>query len=296
MKKQPKKLKFVYSRWFLLIVGLLGAIIGVIFVDFTNIHLHTTDNKSDNMGSMMTLLSIIVTLGVAYSFYSIFQFSNEISSIKSETKRIRLSVHKKSKTLSFQSKCINCRLDLYKRNNGIGYEFQHRHFLLALKLELECILYILQNAEYLGDEVESSIGAKRSFVANDILTCIETITSNKVSKFSEGELNNSIHTIIATIEKIKFERNGNLWNLIHPNEQVRYKFMFQKITTLTDQIKMPQFILTLPKEDIYKLHFYHRGIWEGKKSDTENHIDFWINRFIEKESGEKDHPTSDNFI
>lgn len=279
-----------------LTIVLSGAIIGVGLI-----HLFVSSNQSVDT-NMITLLSIIVTLGVGYSFYSIYQVSHDFYRLKVKTKHIQSEIQKQSEKLNKQSYSLDRRLELYKRNLAAENDFRNRKFLRALKKEVEIVVYVLKNSEHLTgkltkseNEFISSIGIKRSFIANDILNCIRHLTLQKLSKFKEKEFRDTQETLFSAIHEIKY--TNELWSLITCEEQKRYQFLFNVIQDLLNCIVSSQFPLRLEEDKIYKLHFYHDGILEGHKSDNDNNMEQWISDFKKKQSeeAEKCNPNQNNY-
>lgn len=267
-----------------IIIVLCGTIMGIgIIVSVSS------NNQIEN--NMITLLSIIVTLGVAYSFYSIYQVSHEFIKLKRKTGLIQREIKYQSERLNLQSYSLDRRLELYRRNSDADTNFRNRKFLLALKKELEIVVFALKNAKHLtgeltgsGNEFLSTIGIKRSFIANDILCCVNNLTINKVAKFKEKEFPNTQEAIFNAIHEIKY--TDNLWSLIDAEEQKRYIFLFDEIQHLINCIISNELPIFINSDISDKLHFYHKGILDGGKSDEENGMVEWIADYKSKLSEE----------
>lgn len=293
--KTKSKIIFISS----LCASLFGIIIGLGIAN-------SITNSSNVENNMITLLSIIVTLGVAYSFYSIYRVSNEFDQLKTKTDSIKRQLKKETsnltnsiavqtKILSEQARAVDKRLELYRMTLNTANNFNNRRFLMVLKNELETLVFVLSNASYLSgelldsaNEVESSIGAKRAHLANDILICVQTLTNSKIEKFAVGEYDNTKKYITKAINEICNER---LFSKIHINEQQRYLFLFniiQKLLILIDGSLLP---MSLSEKEIIKLQFYNSGILDGSKSDFDLRYEEWASnykkRIVESESEEQ---------
>lgn len=277
MKKLSKyNCLLIYS----ITIVLCGTIIGVGIVESI-----TSRGKVEN--NMITLLSIIVTLGVAYSFYSIYQVSHEFNKLKKKTKLIQHEIKYQSERLNLQSYSLDRRLELYKRNSDANTNFRNRKFLLAIKKELEIVVFVLKNKNHLTGELTgteneflSTIGIKRSFIAHDLLCCIINLTTNKVEKFRKNEFPDSQEAISNAIHEIKY--TDNFWSLIDEEEQKRYLFLFDVIQHVIHCIIRNEMPIILDSHIIDKLHFYHKGILDGGKSEGDNGMEKWIEDYKSK--------------
>ena len=118
---------------------------------------------------MITLLSIIVTLGVAYSFFSIYKADSEIRNLYQKMNRLQNDFNLQAQKVASDLKRTNhIWLNLTKIDSEAAGKFNDKKYLLAIKNELESILFMLNNREYLEEELTSSIGRKRANISNDI--------------------------------------------------------------------------------------------------------------------------------
>jgi len=240
--------------------------------------------------NIITLLSIIVTLGVAYSFYSIYNVTNEFESLKAKNRSTENKIENESKSLAERSIALDRKIELYRLNSKADTDFRNRKFLRALKNEIEILKFILQNEKYLNgtllnstNEFRSSIGIKRSFIANNILKCMAHLTNDKVYKFKGKELSDTIESIHFAVHTIKYRES--LWSLIPKAEQERYSFLFNTVDQLLELIirrELP-YDKDINESLCYKLHYYHEGIINGEIEDNEDAITQWINDFKNKQ-------------
>lgn len=257
------------------------------------------------IGIMLTLISIVVTLGVAYSFYSIYRAGGEVneikkefeklrdqyetlkhsvdirienlsSNIKSECKETRDQINLKSKELSYQTTHLHLIQELDKLNSEANGKFRDRKFLLAIKKELESIEFLLNNVEFIRDELISSIGRKRANIANDIVQFYTNISKTKFAKISDKEFADTHDTIICKKQNIVLSPK---WEIVLEEEHKRYDFLFSIISLLLKQLQIGAFPLEIDKEDLAKLEFYHKKFIEGAKSDIENGIVEWLKNY-----------------
>lgn len=288
---------------------LLGVIIGIGITILSTL----VNSEHSNESNMITLLSIIVTLGVAYSFYSIYRVTDEFFNLKRKTNFIQKELKAKTETLqndikaqhdtfeneiknqselsSKQSYALDRKMVLHRKDLWAAKNYENRRFLQALKNEIETLLYVLENEEYLNgkllksdNEVESSIGVKRSLIANDIYTCVKTLTLEKISKFKENEYEDSKKAIKKAIMLIR--NTDSLWTLIHKNEQERYVFLFDLIFEFFRETDLKRIPFNLQDEDVYKLIFYSEGVYVGSQTDEELGYHEWKRRYQSKSSGE----------
>lgn len=284
-------LRFKYILLYSLLIILLGTIIGIGIICYLGIT-HDNHNKTDVAAetNLITLLSIIVTLGVAYSFYSIYNVKNEFAEIQAKSRRIERKVNKASALLKQRSIALDRKIELYRLNSSADTDYRNRKFLRALKNELEILKFILLNKEYLDgkllhstNEFQSSIGIKRSFIANNILKCIVTLTNEKIEKFKANEFSDIKESILCAIHEIKY--NYGLWSLIPKAEQERYTFLFKVVEQLLDQIIKSELPFDIDANEVifYKLHYYHEGIYEGEKPDDSNTMEGWISEYKKKQ-------------
>lgn len=235
--------RFKYIILYSLLIVLLGIIISAGTIYFLGIKFNSPKIIQTSAptveANIITLLSIIVTLGVAYSFYSIYNVTNEFESLKAKNKSTENKIEDESKSLAERSIALDRKIELYRLNSKADTDFRNRRFLRALKNEIEILQFILQNEKYLNgtllnstNEFRSSIGIKRSFIANNILKCMEHLTNDKVSKFKGKELSDTIESIHFAEHTIKY-RDG-LWSLIPKAEQERYSFLFKTVEQLLE--------------------------------------------------------------
>ncbi len=257
------------------------------------------------IGIMLTLISIVVTLGVAYSFYSIYRAGGDVNEIKrefeklrekyetlnqsvdtrikklsselrSECRETREQINLKSKKLSYQTTHLHLMQELDKINSEANGKFWDRKFLLAIKKELESIEFLLNNVEYIHDELISSIGRKRANIANDIVQFYTNISKFKFDKISNKEFTDTHDTIICKKQNIVLSQK---WNIVLEEERKRYDFLFKIISSLLKQLQIGSFPLEIEKEDLARLEFYHKKFIEGAKSDIENGIVEWLKNY-----------------
>lgn len=257
------------------------------------------------IGIMLTLISIIVTLGVAYSFYSIYRAAGDVNEIKrdfeklrekyealnqsvdtrienlsselrSECRETREQINLKSNELSYQTTHLHLIQELDKLNTEANGKFRDRKFLLAIKKELESIEFLLNNVEYIQDELVSSIGRKRANIANDIVQFYTNISKSKFAKISNKEFADTHDTIICKKQNIVLSLK---WEIVLEEERNRYDFLFSIISSLLKQLQIGVFPLEIDKEDLAKLEFYHKKFIEGARSDIENGIVEWMKNY-----------------
>ena len=189
------------------------------------------------IGIMLTLISIVVTLGVAYSFQSIYRAAGDVNEVKrefeklsekyellnqsvdsrikklsselsSECRETREQIILKSNELSYQTNHLRLIQELDKLNSEANSKFWDRKFLLAIKKELESIEFLLNNVEYIHDELVSSIGRKRANIANDIVQFYTNISKSKFDKISNKEFADTHDTIICKKQTLLSTKNG----------------------------------------------------------------------------------------
>lgn len=281
---------------------ILGAILGIGIVLFV-----TKDQSSSNDESnMITLLSIIVTLGIAYSFYSVYRVSNEFEQIKEKTDHLNIQIedgikelnesikqndiknNEMAEKLKLKSDSVDKRLELYRRCMAAYTNFNDRKYLLALKIEIETLAYALINYKYLSNELienknelESVIGSKRSLISNDLLKCIEHLTNEKVVKFPDNEYEDSKNAIFGAVDIIKKEE---YFKRINYAESERYIYIFNLIYRLFSTIDKIELPFKIEEEDRLRLIFYSKGIIVGSKTDDQLCMSDWIQRYREKEN------------
>lgn len=93
------------------------------------------------IGIMLTLISIVVTLGVAYSFYSIYRAGGEVNEIKKEFEKFReryetlnQSVDTRIKNLSSKlvSECRETREQVNLKSKELSCQTTHLHLIQEL--------------------------------------------------------------------------------------------------------------------------------------------------------------------
>lgn len=278
---------------------LIGVIVGIGITRLTSM------DKNDET-NMITLLSIIVTLGVAYSFYSIYKVTNEFENLKRKTNNIQQQLRQESsslrndickqredlqrdivsntKLLGNRAIALARQLTLFRRDSWASSSYENRRFLLTIKQEIETLEFVLLNSEYLtgellddSNEVERSIGAKRALISNDILMSVRYLTNDKVAKFKKNEFNDSKDAIKRAIYSIQ---NPKLWTLINDSEKVRYSFLFNILHDFLRVIELKKLPFPLNDEDKLRLIFYHDFISDGALSDEELRYEEWKNNYV----------------
>lgn len=296
-----KVLEIIKSHALIVLIVIISIFVGVgIIVSLLPLPDQTP------IGIMLTLISIVVTLGVAYSFYSIYRAGGDVNEIKrefeklrekyeildrsvdtrieklsselrSECRETREQINLKSNELSYQTTHLHLIQELDKLNSEANGKFWDRKFLLAIKKELESIEFLLNNNEYIHDELVSSIGRKRANIANDIVQFYTNISKPKFDKISNIEFTDTHDTIICKKQNIVLSPK---WKIILEEERKRYDFLFKIISSLLKQLQIGSFPLEIEKEDLARLEFYHKKFIEGAKSDIENGIDEWLKNYM----------------
>lgn len=246
------------------ILILIGAIVGC------NVTSMVANVGQNTESVMITLLSIIVTLGVAYSFFSIYKADSEIRNLYQKMNRLQNDFNLQAQKVASDLKRTNhIWLNLTKIDSEAAGKFNDKKYLLAIKNELESILFMLNNSEYLEEELTSSIGRKRANISNDILLLIDTITEFKLNKIGEKGYRDAHNSIIRLMECIRIHSE---WSKISENEKIRYSFMFKTLDKILTQLTKREFPLPVTKDvEVRKrLSFYYKKYIEGNKSDEDN--------------------------
>lgn len=284
---------------------LMGAILGIGITRLTSM-------SSCDITNMITILSIIVGLGIAYSFFSIYRVTNEFEDLKRKTSSIqrhqknesitlrtsinqlrddlRIDISNNTSLLEKRSIALARQLELFRRDSWASTSYNNRRFLLTIKQEIETLEFVLINSEFLSgelldsvNEVERSIGVKRSLLANDILVVINSLTNEKVIKFKENEYNDSKSAIKRAINNIQ---KKEYWSLINKSEQKRYEFLFNLIHDFLRQVDLRKLPYQFIDDDELKLIFYRDYIVDGTKSDQEVKYEDWKRNYHLTSKGE----------
>lgn len=262
-------------------------------------------NDGNVIGLMLTLLSVIVTLGVAYSFYSIYRANTEVSEIKRDFEKLsnqflslKVALQKdvndnyqdmkkycdtledkfrtKSDKLSEDTAQLKAARIFEKQNKEAEGKFRDGSYLLAIKVELEAIEYLLNNLNVLMHELVSSTGNKRANISRDICCFFENISEQEFNKMSDFK--DSYETIICKKENI-IHSTG--WSSISVYERERYTFLFDVISKLIQQLMLRKFPIPISKDNevTMKLYFYQTYL-QGDKSDIDNGWAGWKNNYL----------------
>lgn len=252
------------------ILSLIGTIIGV------GIIYCASKGEGNAETNLITLLSIIITLDVAYSFISIYRAKSELQELNLRYLKIEYEFNKRTSETIFELKRLNnIWFNLIKLNSEAAGKFNDKKYLLAIKTELESIELILNNVNYLKEELINSIGNKRANIANDIQLFINTISESKFQKIGEKEFLDSHNSIIRLKDNIRIHKE---WRNVSKFEQERYLFLFKTLDNLMTQLTIGKFPLPIAsnKELQVRLSFYHKKYIEGYKSDENNGYTDWV--------------------
>ena len=302
---------FLSSKRIWILTILFGFSIGL-GIACTQIPFEKVPN-ANVFGLMLTLLSIIITLGVAYSFYSVFKANSEVEELRRNFRdlsekfsevhtQLSLEDAKNFETISvfkaqiaeqawkekddmqqkyeqLRDELISKSSDLFedtisikiaqtfeKRNKEAEGKFRDKRFLIALKVELEAIEFLLNNLKYLSHELISSIGNKRSNIARDIDLFMSNITEKKFKKYSD--FTDTYETIICKKQNILTTPG---WNSVSKCEQERYEYLFKVIQRLINELIVGSFPLPISSDNEVriKLSFFQTYL-QGAKNDKEN--------------------------
>lgn len=252
---------------------------------------------NNSIGIMMTLLSIIITIGVAYSFFSVYKANSEIIDLREQIRTLSAMIsaishdaeNERKNLIAMFNKRI-CELnDLYNcsvikytfqdKNMEANGQYRDKKYLIAIKDELETILYLLQNDKALANEFRGSIGKKRSNISNDIIKFTQNLTEFKFRKIGRKEYTNSVQTIFHFIHEIK---HPSIWGKIPQFEQIRYQFLFETLTRCFEELAKGKFPLPIvsDKDIMSKLYFYHKRFIADDKDDIDNGYNNFLNEYI----------------
>lgn len=258
-----------------ILVGIIGLSVGIgTVICFTPI------NEAHSIGIMLTLISVIVTLGVAYSFFSIYKAQTEVSDIRKEFNRLSKKFQIMSSNLKMETERLKSIYDFNNCSLEAEGKFRDRKFLIALKNGLAGTLFLLNHKKSFSDEeFESYIGNNRAKIAKYFLEFIETITAEKFAKIPKHEFTDSYNTIIRFAEDIRCSNN---WKNINSHEQHRYTFLFDKLLNVLRELDKPEFLppLNNDPESKAKISFYFRTYIISKNSDVDNQWEDYRNKYL----------------
>lgn len=231
------------------------------------------------LGILLSVLAIIVALGVAHSFISVYTAKDELGKLNALVEHIQKELSKK---IDKVNKDLEDRTSMLEEKSNALFLLRQEHelegkadnyyksekYIQAIKTELEFIELILNNRRLCGDDFIKHVGFKRSNIANDLLQCTKLLDKKERYCFDEGEFED----IARTISRLECAilKTDNVYYFPQA-EFDRYVFLFKRIKYILGQIYKEYFPVAFNKAEIEKLVLYTK-ILDGNKSDEEQKL------------------------
>lgn len=202
---------------------------------------------------MISMLSIIITLSIAYNFYNIWRSDNRIKEIENRIKKFKNKVNKQVKDLEYQITKNELSTELIRMDSNVTNDYRTNNWLLGLKHEFEILAFLCKNYEYFKDDFQGKIGMKRSSVSSILLSIHETFDSTTLEKYNHETIKDCIRTVGRMWDIINFSNNYAMVRTYEGN-------IFEELSLIADtlfrQIENKDFPLHLPNGTIQKLQNY----------------------------------------
>lgn len=245
------------------------------------------------IGSLVTAISIIVALGIGYSMMNVYSYSNKVEELEQSVNSLEIKFREHSNSvdekidnvkkeveltlgeertqtnekildLQFNNLIVRKVSELNKRNMGASSMFGEGDLLMAIKTEYDILRFIFENFDYLESEFDSSIGSKRSLIANDLLRCIKIIDSKYMEQTSAREFTKIVKAIFSNIQYLTMP---DILSKMNKYEQERYCRLFNNTEEILSQMMSKSFPLKLDKDKTNKLITYSKYIKYGDRAD-----------------------------
>lgn len=306
------KLRDLSNREIILIVSgisflIIIVLLGLSFFAFTSPK-YNGPIQDSIMGTLLAIMSLIIMLGVAFSFVSIFDAKEDIKSIESKVNRLHELFTRSNRHLEKEKKDLYNRIsssenklqkevDIKLKNNeerldemlvsnelatmdmSAASSYNSCRYLQAIMQELEVLDYIFSNYNRCRKKVTSYVGLKRGTISNDIKSFLYHTALNGFPIFDKGELDNIMQVTLGKIGNICKSKN---FGAIEPNEIFRYDLLFKTVQRI---------LIGLVKKDItfdvdystYRTFYIYSKLTIGSNPDSCVDISKEMEERLEKE-------------
>lgn len=255
---------------FVVVIGIF-AIIAFLWIINNNGKVVTHPDVSS---SFLTAISIIVALGIGYSILNIHDYNNRVQKLSDKIDTLEKSMRedilsqkeyadKELEQLRLKNIESECEVELEKRNHAVDTMFKNGDILHALKSEFDILCYIFTKHKYISQKFDSHTGSKRSFIANDILSCISKVDEHIIRNYSKDDLLDIVTVILRNIGELRYHEASAKLNQF---ERERFSNIYNASEQIVMLIIKEDFPLKLDPWLMNKLKIY-TSIVDGTKPD-----------------------------
>lgn len=268
---------------FIIIIVLLG----LSFFAFTSPK-YTGPIQDSIMGTLLAIMSLIIMLGVAFSFVSIFDAKEDIQRLTDlvnqnrDTKQQVKDMLEELKENKLNSKIALAKCEIYSLDMAATSFYHERNYPQAIKKEYEVLGYIIRNQDDCEAISVSYWGMKRYAISNDIRMFLLMIADMGFPKFALGELDDIMATIFGIISNLESCKD---FSKICQGEADRYNSLMYWTKNIISNLNRGELDFPIDYEAYKKLYIYTK-IYNGHKDDSQVNIDAKTELALKKEFAE----------
>lgn len=236
---------------------------------------HSDTIRESIMGILLAIMSLIIMLGVAFSFVSIFDAKDDIQRLTDlvnqnrDTKDQVEKLFKKLNDNKRDSKIALAKCEIYSLDMAASGFYYEKRYLQAIKKEFEVIDYIIRNYDYCEEISTSYWGMKRYAISNDIRKLLLNIITNGMPTFALGEFDDIMATIYGKISNFQ---SCKKFGDICQGENERYQSLMYWIKSILSNLDRQQLDFAINYE-AYKSIYIFTKISNGHNPDHQVNID-----------------------
>lgn len=237
------------------------------------------------MGTLLAIMSLIIMLGVAFSFVSIFDAKEDIQRLTDlvnqnrDTKQQVNDILKELKENKLDSKIALAKCEIYSLDIAATSFYHDCKYLQAIKKEFEVLGYIIRNQDYCEAISVSYWGMKRYAISNDIRMLMQQIAGSGFPKFALGELDDIMATVFGIISNLESCKE---FSRICQGEEKRYQSLVYWTKNIISNLIRGELDFPINFEAYKKLYIYTK-ICDGHGNDEQVQINDKIEQSLKKE-------------
>jgi len=184
-----------------------------------------------DFGVLIAALGVIITLSIAYSFFSIWKSERRFDRLEKKIDNFSEQIRELDKRIRKNQ----VHVDLVRKDGEIARLNSSKNLLQILKAEFEYVADLCNNYDLLRDEFQGRIGWMRSVIAHDLLNAFDNFSNADLQALMPDGLSDVDATIGGMWHIIRTSKD---YSFVQEYEKDVFKEFYQIYQELSRQIKI----------------------------------------------------------